>query len=256
MKKRLTSFINAYREYKLAKSKSKAYRALRNVIVIAVAGYLLLLSFPQVLFANEVSHGNFKVYSREPFDQNIYQVLDDVNSKLAASPINDPSVKPKIFLTSSHRMYACLSLYVGGNSFGKGFAMLPTSNIFINKSDVTKDLVYRRAAEHGQRSLSGVLAHETTHLLIKKKFGYWRNLMIPVWKKEGYSEYVAGGSTLPYETGVKMWKANPGDGTGYQYFKYYMIVKYLLEHEKVSVEELFNRDFEMESLAETVLKTL
>ena len=48
------------------------------------------------------------------------------------------------------------------------------------------------------RSLSGVIAHEITHLLIRKKFGYWRNLTMPTWKKEGYAEYVAGGSTLPY----------------------------------------------------------
>lgn len=256
MKKTLASFLNAYREYRVAKAKSKAYRALRNVIIAAVVGYLLLLSFPQVLFANEISHGNFKVYSREPLGQNIYKVLDDANSKLAASALHDPSVRPKVFLTSSHGMYATLSLYVGGNSFGKGFAMLPTSNIFINRSDVSKDLVYRRAADYSQRSLSGVLAHETAHLYIKKKLGYWRNLTTPVWKKEGYSEYVAGGSTLPYETGVKLWKANPGDGTGYQYFKYYMLVKYLLENEKISVDELFNRDFDMKSLEETVLKTL
>ena len=256
MNKTLNSFINSYREYRMAKSKSKRYRALRYVIVSAVVGYLLLLSFPQVLFANEMSYGNLQVYSREPMDQNIYAVLDSVNAKLSASPINDSSLRPKIFLTSSHGMYSSMSLYVGGNSFGKGFAMLPTSNIFINRSDVSKDLVFRRAAEHSQRNLSGVVAHEVTHLLIKKKFGYWRNLTMPSWKKEGYSEYVAGGSTLPFETGVKMWKANPTDGTGYQYFKYYMLVKYLLETEKLSVEDLFNREFDLNSLEATVLKSL
>ena len=79
---------------------------------------------------------------------------------------------------------------------------------------------------------------------------------MPTWKKEGYAEYVAGGSTLSYETGVKMWKDNPKDGTGYQYFKYYMLVKYLLEQEKISVDDLFNRDFEVASLEEKVLSTL
>ncbi|HEY5883813.1 MAG TPA: hypothetical protein VIT88_03960 [Pyrinomonadaceae bacterium] len=256
MNKTLKSLIHSYREYRTSKSKSKAYRALRYVIVSAVIGYLLLLSFPQVLFANEVSYGNLTVYSREPMDQNIYAVLDSVNAKLAASTINDSSLRPKIFLTNSHGMYSSMSLYVGGNSFGKGFAMLPTNNIFINRSDVSKDLVFRRATEHSQRSLSGVVAHEVTHLLVKEKFGYWRNLTMPSWKKEGYAEYVAGGSTLPYETGVKMWKSNPSDGTGYQYFKYYMLVKYLLETEKLSVEDLFNREFDLNSLEATVLKTL
>ena len=67
---------------------------------------------------------------------------------------------------------------------------------------------------------------------------------------------VAGGSTLDYATGVQRWKANPGNDTGYQYFKYYMLVKYLLETEKISVEELFNRDFDRSELEVKVLRTL
>ena len=72
--------------------------------------------------------------------------------------------------------------------------------------------------------------------------------MMPAWKKEGYCEYIAGGSTLDYDTGVRLWKANPNDGTGYLYFKYYMLVKYLLETEKLTVEELFTRDIDLATL--------
>jgi len=149
-----------------------------------------------------------------------------------------------------------LSLYLGSNSFGKGFPALPTNNVFINKSDLAKDLVFRDAPANAERSLSGVISHETTHLLIRKRFGYWRNLTMPSWKKEGYAEYVAGGSTLSDETGVKLWKQNPKDATGYQYFKYYLMVKYLLEHDKLTVDELFKRDFDLPSLEEMVLKSL
>lgn len=256
MKKALSSTLTAYRGYRAAKANSKAYRIARYLVVSAGVAYVLLLSFPQVLFAHEISYRNLKVYSREPLDQNIYAVLDKVESRLAASEINNQEIRPKIFITNSHGLYAFISLYFGSNSFGKGFAALPTNNIFINKSDVAKDLVFRRAVANNERSLSGVIAHETTHLLIRKKFGYWRNLTMPVWKKEGYAEYVAGGSTLSYETGVKMWKENPKDGTGYHYFKYYMLVKYLLEHDKLSVEDLFNRDFDVQSLEERVLNSL
>jgi len=183
-------------------------------------------------------------------------VIDSAEAKLAASEINTDEIKPRIFLTNSHRLYAVMSLFIGGNSFGKGYAMLPTDNIFINKADLGRDLVYRDAEANNQRTLSGVIAHETTHLLIRKKFGYWKNLRFPVWKREGYCEYVAGGSTLSYETGVRMWKEKPRDGTGYQYFKYYILVNYLLEHDKLSVEELFNRDIDVQALETKVLNTL
>ena len=156
---------------------------------------------------------------------------------------------------NSTRLYASLSLYLGSNSFGKGFGALPTTNVFINACDLDKDLVFRDAPAYNSRSLSGVIAHEVTHLLVRNRFGYFRNLTLPVWKKEGYAEY-AGGSTLPLDTGVRMWKARPNDDTGYQYFKYYMIVRYLLEHEKVSVDDLLTRDFDVTALADAVLKTL
>ena len=130
---------------------------------------------------------------------------------------------------------AHVMIYVGGNSFGKGFPLLPNSNVFINDADVDQDLVFPNAPEYNKRSMSGVVSHEITHLLIKKKFGYLKNVTLPSWKKEGYCEYIGGGSTLDHETGVRLWKATPKDGTGYQYFKYYMMVKYLLENEKQTV---------------------
>jgi len=256
MKTALTSALNSYREFRAAKARNRPYRVIRGLIVSLGTAYLLLLCFPQVLFAHEVSYKNFTVHSREPLDQSVYAVLDRAETKLSASTIKNQAVKPQIFLINSHGLYKVMSLFLGGNSFGKGFPVLPTNNIFINRSDLAKDLVFRKAPADNQRSLSGVIAHETAHLLIRKRFGYWRNLTMPVWKKEGYSEYVAGGSTLDHETGVKLWKANPKDGTGYQYFKYYMMVKHLLEHEKLSVDDLFDRDHDVPALEAKVLSSL
>lgn len=256
MNSTLASILSAYRRYRSAKAESPTYRIVRYLLVTLVVGYILLLSFPQVLFAHQMSYGNVTVYSREPVDQNIDAVLHKAEARLATSEINSQELRPKIFLTNGFRLYSFLSLYIGGNSFGKGYPLLPTSNIFINKTDLANDLVLRKAPAHYERSLSGVIAHEITHLLIRNRYGYWRNFTMPAWKKEGYAEYVAGGSTLPYETGVKMWKANPKDGTGYQYFKYYMLVKYLLEHDKLSVDDLFSRDFDVPALEAQVLQSL
>src|SRR5712692_7433687 len=110
MKKALSSALAAYRRYKVAKANSRAYRILRCLLVSIVVAYVLLLSFPQLLFAHEVSYRNLKVYSREPLDQNIYAVLDRVESRLATSGINNQEVKPKIFLTNGFSLYALLSL--------------------------------------------------------------------------------------------------------------------------------------------------
>jgi hypothetical protein len=249
MMARLSSVVTRYRQ-------SPAYMIARAAGLLAAAAYILLLCFPEPLFAHQLMFKNFTVYARQPLDPNIYTVLDRAETRLATSPLNTAEVRPRIFLLHSTGLYAAFTLYLGSNSFGKGFGALPTSNVFINAHDAPNDLVFRDAPDNNRRSLSGVIAHETTHLLIRKRFGYFRNLTMPAWKKEGYAEYVAGGSTLSFETGVRMWKANPSDDTGYRYFKYYLLVKHLLEHEKLSVDDLFRRDFDVHALADAVLKSL
>jgi hypothetical protein len=256
MNNALASAMDAYRRYRAAKAKSKLYRTFRYLFVSLAAAYVFLLFYPQVLFAHQISYKNFTVYSRKPLDQSIYPVLDKVEATLSKSEINNTQVRPRIFLTNSKQLYSSLTLNIGYDSFGKGLPLLNTNNIFINDAVVAKDLVFRKSATNNSRSLSGVIAHEITHLLIRKKFGYVKNVTMPEWKREGYCEYVAGGSTLDYATGVKMWKANPQDGTGYRYFKYYMLVKYLLESDKLTVEELFTRDIDRSALEARVLSII
>jgi hypothetical protein len=256
MNNALSSAVDAYRRYRAAKAKSKLYRASRYVFLSLAAAYVLLLCFPQVLFAHQVTYKNFTVYSREPLDQNVYTMLDKVEARLATSEINNTQVRPKIFLTNSQRLYSALSLYIGGNSFAKAMPVLPTNNIFINEADMAKDHVFRKALSYNTRSLSEIVAHEVTHLLVREKFGYLKNITMPAWKKEGYAEYVGGGTTLDHVGGARMWKANPQNDRGYQYFKYYSLVKYLLDHDKLTVEELFTRDINQSELEAKVLSTL
>ena len=253
----MEKLLNAYRAYRAAAAKNKTYRIVRYAIFVIAAACVFLLVYPQGVFAHEIRYNHITVYSRQPFDDSIYAVLNRVEAQLSASPLNDTTLEPKIFLTNSQKLYTFLSLGIGWNSFGKGYPLLPTNNVFINEADVSRDLVFRKSETGSQRSLSGVISHEITHLLIRKKFGYVKNITMPSWKKEGYAEYVAGGSTLNQETGVSLWKANPNDGSGYQYFKYYLTVKYLLEQDRLPVEELFNRgDIDQTQTEKKVFSTL
>jgi hypothetical protein len=253
MKKVITSTLNAYRQYRAAKAKSKAYKVLRYSVTAAFVAYLLIICFPQYLFAHEVTYQNFKVYSREPFDERIYKVLDDAEARLSKSPIYDREVSRRVFLTNSHSIYAFLS-----NKAFRSFAnSIPfINNILINKSDVANDLVFLNRREHNERSLSGVIAHEVAHLFIRKRVGTLRASLMPIWKNEGYCEYVAGDSTITYEEGVKLWKENPHDDSKYRYFKYHMMMKYLLETERLSCEDVFDRDFDIRDLEAKVLRSL
>jgi hypothetical protein len=253
MKKIIASALNAYRRYRVAKTRSRAYKALSFFAMTVFVAYLLTICFPQYLFAHEVSYKSFKVYSRQPVDERIHKVLDEAEARLSKSTIYDREISRRVFLTNSHGMYAFLS-----NKAFRSFAnSVPfIDNIIVNKSDVASDLVFLNRPEHNKRSLSGVIAHEVTHLFIRKKMGTIRASLMPTWKNEGYCEYVAGDTTISYEEGVRLWKENPHDDAKYRYFKYQMMVKYLLETEKLSIEDVFNRDFDTADLETRVFSSL
>lgn len=256
MKRTLSSALGAYRQYRAARNRSRAYRALRYAFSSAAVAYVLLLNFPQVLFAHEVSYRNFRVYSREPLDGQVYALLDRVEAKLAASEVGEAGPRPRIFLTGGQGLYSFLSMYVGSRSFAKGFALLPPENVFVNRADVPRDLVFRETRVDNERDLTGVLTHEVAHFLTRRRLGYWKNFRAPPWKLEGYAEYVAGGSLLGREEGARRWKESPADDSRYRYFKYYMLVRHLAEVRKMSFEEIFDRDIDVRALEAEVLSGL
>lgn len=253
MKKVFSSALNIYRQYRAARAKSRAYRAVRYLATTLFIGYLLTICFPQYLFAHEASYRGFKVYSREPLDDGIYKVLDDAEARLSKSTIYDREVSRRVFLTNGHAMYAFLS-NKAFRSFANSVPLI--NNIIINKSDVSKDLVFLNRPENNSRSLSGVIAHEVTHLFIRKKVGTLRASLMPQWKNEGYCEYIAVDTTITYDEGVRLWKENPLDDSKYRYFKFHLMVKYLLEVEKLSIEDVFSRDFDTKDLEARVFRSL
>ena len=246
MKKFFNSAFGAYRAYRSFKKTNRVFKVFRYGVSVIFAAYFLTLVFPQYLFAYEVSHKNFKVYARQPIDENINRVLDSANERLQTSPLYDGETKEKIFISDGFGFYFFLSP-ISPKSFAN---TLPGIGVVrINKSDIAADLVFRNADADNQRPLSGVIAHEVTHNLIRKRFGLINSLTsLPNWKDEGYCEYVAGETTLSFEEGVRRWRENPSNDARYAYFKYHQMVKYLLEDEKIPVEDLFNRNFDVKDL--------
>ncbi len=249
MKNFLTSGIEAYRGYRSFAKRSKTYRAVNYSLTAIASAYCLLLLFPQLLFAHQISHKNFEVYTREPVSENIYSLLDAAEAKLLRSPIYKPEMKERLILTESFGLYKFLT--VKGNSMGSTIPIVGHSRI--NRTDIDNDLVFRNSEPPNQRSLSGVIVHETMHNQIAEHLGFYRYMRTPAWKDEGYCEYVAGETTLSFDEGLRRWKGSPNDSSRYDYFKNHQMVKYLLEEEKVTVEELFTRSFDVADLAKKTL---
>ena len=238
---------------RILKKLFRVYRIAGGTVGFVAIGYLLLLNYPQPLFAHSTTYERFEVHSREPIDAGLDKVLSRAEDRLKTSPLYNDELRRRIFLTNGYGMYALLS-HKAYNSFANSVPFV--GNVFINKTDIDGDRVFVNRAKNNSRSLSGVIAHEVTHLFIRQRYGTVTAMLQPTWKNEGYCEYIAGDSTIPLDEGLRLWRENPGDDTGYRYAKYHAMVKYLLENEGMTVDDLFNRALDQKEVEARTLANL
>lgn len=177
----------------------KARNALWSLAaLLGVAGFAYPLAsvfFPQMLaFPHQAMVGETSVYSSTPIPPDIRAVMAEADARVRASPLFAPGIlRRPIFLTDGGIRWRILSLGSGG---GFGVTRPLADHVVINRSRIADDRVWNGAAVAGSRTLSGVIAHERTHMLIRARFGLTADSRYPVWVREGYCDYVAGGGTL------------------------------------------------------------
>ncbi len=93
--------FDAYQKYRAFAKRNKTYKVGKNLLAAVVAIYGLILVFPQFLFAHEAQYRTFRVYSRQPQDESLYQVLDSAEARLEKSPLYDKNLAEKIFISDS-----------------------------------------------------------------------------------------------------------------------------------------------------------
>jgi hypothetical protein len=174
--------------------RSRTARIVQGVALFLVALIGTATAAPQLLawpYSAEI--GGTLIYSETPIPHEMRSVLARSNALLARSPLAAPGVDRRLFLTDGGWRWELLALTSQG-----AFALRRPYRdaIIVNSSDVAADRVENGAPVGGVRSLSGVIAHETTHLLVARHIGEWNAFMLPGWKSEGYADYVARESSL------------------------------------------------------------
>jgi hypothetical protein len=169
-------------------------RIAQGVALFLVALLGTATAAPQLLawpYSAEIGHT--RIYSESPIPPEMRAVLARSDALVARSPFADPGLERRLFLTDGGWRWDLLALTSRG-----AFALRrPLRDaIVVNASNVAADRVENGAPVGGARSLSGVIAHETTHLIVAHRLGEWRAFMLPGWKSEGYADYVARESSL------------------------------------------------------------
>jgi len=150
---------------------------------------------PQLLaFPYKVETRLGTVWSDQALDRAMLEkAVARAADRLAASPLAEPDERRWIFVTDGGWRW----LYVA-NVASDAFAITrPFSPaVTINRTDPASGTVRNGFEVGGQRTLAGVLAHEITHGMIRRRYGILAERGLPPWKVEGYCDHVAGESSL------------------------------------------------------------
>lgn len=134
--------------------------------------------------------GSTEVWSDAPIPAAFPAVLARADALVLASPLAGGDATRKLFLTDGGWRWRVLALTNSG-SFGLRRPL--SSALLFNRSDVARDRIFNAG---GDRRLSGVIAHETSHLLVARRIGELAAVRLPTWASEGLADVVARESRL------------------------------------------------------------
>lgn len=170
-------------------------------LVVLLGAFIALLAFPGFLFAHKLEQGNLTVYSNEPLDGRIEPILREIDRRLATSAINDPTLAHQIFFGHGAELFGALQgarakvveLAIGttpSTSYNASWPPYVSHIVTFDVPDAAHDAL-RRSTWPGHLNMTHILTHEVTHTLVSAKVGMARVPHLPMWKAEGYPEYVA-----------------------------------------------------------------
>jgi hypothetical protein len=232
-------------------------KAIKRTIQISISSllavFLMLFLFPKIIFGNKLEYKSFTIYSHLHPDKNIFTILDSVENLINSSELH----KSK---TTEYKIYLCnnfseFSLFAITQRHSFAFNNPLTNNIFISKSDILQNTVQRNGNENNLRTLSGTIAHEITHTLIKDEFGFVKYILLDTWKDEGYSDFIAKESSFDYKKVMMLLcnSENPSSPS-FKYFKYRFCIEFLIRETHLSIVKIVNDNFNLEELDKEIQK--
>jgi hypothetical protein len=216
------------------------YRSLVGFLSLVGCAILApqLMAFP---FVSQI--GNTTVYSEQPVNAvKMAQIIKRADMLTAQAGLPREPVGTRLFLTDGGVRWKIMSL-----TTSYAYALTRPANDFVsdsimmNRSDVAKDRIFSGCDDCAIRTLSGVIAHEKTHMIMRRKLGFVKAVSLPQWKSEGFADHVAQESSLTAAQ-VAEFKSKGIDHGAIPYFEGRQRVAAILAANGNSVEKLFATD--------------
>jgi len=165
-------------------------RALLTLLTM-ISALVIVILFPQLLFANKMNYKKFKVCSNDKISYDLKIVLDNAMDLAQKSELYDSSYKYNIILCHN-------SFYnkIDDGLLGIGpAARSRLKNVIVKvRIDAKNNLAFATFHKECEVNLTYLLAHEMIHCLQANKYGIikFNPFRHPeFWKLEGYPEYIS-----------------------------------------------------------------
>jgi hypothetical protein len=208
-------------------------------LAVASAAYLVLLAYPQPLFAHEVSSRGLTIHAMQAMPPAMNTTLDRAVARLQRSPLFAAAGDVHVFLCQQQSVF---TLFARQNYRVGGVAdWLIGQHAFVRQSDMHNDRLISPSGTpvSADRPLSYFVAHEAMHIAIARAVGRVDYSRMPQWVDDGYADYVA--RDIDYADALQKLKADARELDPLRsglYLRYHLMVAYLLDKKRVPLAEL------------------
>ncbi|MEK7722694.1 MAG: hypothetical protein AAB359_09940 [Elusimicrobiota bacterium] len=216
------------------------------LLLIVAGGYWLLLARPGLYYDKSLEYRNFTLRARGALPERADVVLDKVYDKISTSELFAPDKKFYIYLPGGRNEFLFFTPLLNGT-----YARVNPFNgsVFIAAADFGADRARTAPGAAEYRALSTELAGAAAREMARRAVKPFTYLIMSDWKLRGYSELLSGGAGTYMPADICK-----GENPAMLDYKYGLAVEYALRVEGISFNELLNKDYSYEKVAEGLKK--
>jgi hypothetical protein len=209
---------------------------------------LVIVLNPGLSYAHHTNYGRFNIYHHNNLEASFTIHLTAAEELLSSSVLYKERLQLDICLNDGS-VYPAIVEKLTGPAFARGFYNKVVLHGSLNTQENYIEL-------NGYKwNLTQLLAHEMVHCLQFEQLGLLHSkpiASIPNWKWEGYAEYIARNTAdMPtLVTHISTFIEAPGSNWAItlnnntiipkQYFEYWLMVRFCLDEQQMSYDELLN----------------
>ena len=251
----------------MIKTIKKVILSLLSIMGISCLLWTVLFLYPNLSYANETQFGKVTIFHNQELDEGTEVIIKDVIEILKRSELYDKNLNIQLCVNDDKiypNLYPIFGHPLAYATFNK--TIIKNGEIKFNENVV--EVQWEGNNELRKYNLTWLLAHEFTHNLQDNAN---QSYMIRTffqgkinWKLEGHADYIArefkNDGRLKDKIEEYLIKSQKGqirllvienkDGTKqiHSYFKYALVIQYLIEEEKMNFSEICKLETDIEEL--------